>query len=41
MNSWTPGIAVTAIGPYALPEAGPFITLLHEIFGAAPLQDVG
>lgn len=41
MNSWTPGIAVTAIGPYALPEAGPFITLLHEAFGAEPLRDVG
>ena len=39
MNSWTPGIAVTAIGSHVLPEARPFITLLHEAYEAEPARE--
>lgn len=36
MNSWTPGIPVTAIGSKVIPEARPFISLLHEACEAEP-----
>nr|WP_300313205.1 aminotransferase class IV family protein [Halomonas sp.] len=36
MNSWTPGIAVTAIGMHDIAEATPFIRLLHEAYEAEP-----
>lgn len=36
MNSWTPGISVTAIGSSVIPEAKPFISWLHEAYGAEP-----
>lgn len=38
LNSWTPGIAVTAIGCHALDEARPFIELLHKAYGAEPAE---
>ena len=34
MNSWTPGIAVTAIDSTAFAEATPFINLLHNAYQA-------
>lgn len=37
MNSWTPGIAVTAIGDAALPAAPEFQALLHRAYQAEPL----
>lgn len=36
MNSWTPGIAVTAIDSTAFAEATPFINLLHKAYQAEP-----
>lgn len=36
MNSWTPGIEVTAIGAVELPPAGGFIELLHRARAAEP-----
>lgn len=36
MNSWTPGIAVTAIASTVIAEAKPFISLLHAAFEAEP-----
>lgn len=36
MNSWTPGIPVTAMASHALDEARPFIELLHEAYKAEP-----
>ncbi|APF39222.1 aminotransferase class IV (plasmid) [Chelatococcus daeguensis] len=39
MNSWTPGIAVTAIGSNVLPEARPFIALLHDAYEAEPARE--
>ncbi|WP_339650291.1 aminotransferase class IV family protein [Halopseudomonas pelagia] len=36
MNSWTPGIAVTAIAATVFAEAAPFISLLHEAYEAEP-----
>ncbi|KAF0807079.1 hypothetical protein A6D6_01078 [Alcanivorax xiamenensis] len=36
MNSWTPGIAVTAIGGNTIPEAESFIRLLHRCYEAEP-----
>ena len=36
MNSWTPGIAVTAIASTAFAEAKPFISLLHKAYQAEP-----
>lgn len=36
MNSWTPGVAVVAIGPTTIPEAKPFMDLLREAFDAEP-----
>lgn len=37
MNSWTPGIAVTAIGDTLLPTAPEFQALLHRAYEAEPL----
>ncbi|OEC36145.1 Branched-chain amino acid aminotransferase/4-amino-4-deoxychorismate lyase [Pseudomonas cuatrocienegasensis] len=36
MNSWTPGIAVTAIASHTIDEARPFIELLHKAYEAEP-----
>lgn len=36
MNSWTPGVAVTAIGPTGIPEARPFLDLLRAACNAEP-----
>lgn len=36
MNSWTPGIAVSAIGSHAFAVARPFMALLHEAYEAEP-----
>lgn len=36
MNSWTPGIPVTAIAAHTLAEARPFIELLHKAHEAEP-----
>lgn len=36
MNSWTPGIAVTAIGSHTLGESKPFMALLHDAYQAEP-----
>lgn len=36
MNSWTPGIPVTAIAAHTLDEAEPFIELLHKTHEAEP-----
>ncbi|AQU81522.1 MULTISPECIES: aminotransferase class IV family protein [unclassified Halomonas] len=36
MNSWTPGIPVTAIASNVIEEAKPFINLLHEAYQAEP-----
>ncbi|MDH1730232.1 aminotransferase class IV family protein [Pseudomonas chengduensis] len=36
MNSWTPGIPVTAIAAHTLDEARPFIELLHKAHEAEP-----
>lgn len=36
MNSWTPGIAVAAIGSNTISEAKPFISLLHHAYEAEP-----
>ena len=36
MNSWTPGVAVTAIGPAALPHADGFMALLRRARDAEP-----
>ena len=36
MNSWTPGIAVTAIATTAFAEITPFISLLHKAYQAEP-----
>lgn len=36
MNSWTPGIAVTALGAHALAEAAPFMALLNKACDAEP-----
>jgi branched-subunit amino acid aminotransferase/4-amino-4-deoxychorismate lyase len=38
MNSWTPGIAVTAIASNVIPDAKPFLTLLHEAHEAEPAE---
>ncbi|MEV0438773.1 aminotransferase class IV family protein [Streptomyces spectabilis] len=37
MNSWTPGIPVHRIGSTPLPEAPPFLDLLHKAYEAEPL----
>ncbi|MFB4319838.1 aminotransferase class IV family protein [Actinomadura sp. 21ATH] len=37
MNSWTPGIAVRAIGDRSLPEAPSFLDLLHRAYRSEPL----
>lgn len=36
MNSWTPGIAVTAIGSSTLPEAQEFMDVLRKAYSAEP-----
>ncbi|MFG2005357.1 aminotransferase class IV family protein [Spirillospora sp. NPDC048911] len=38
MNSWTPGVPVRRIGTVPLPEAGPFVALLHKAYQAEPLS---
>lgn len=37
MNSWTPGVAVTGIGPHDLPPAPQFVAQLHQAYQAEPL----
>lgn len=37
MNSWTPAVAVRRIGTVSLPEAPPFVELLHHAYQAEPL----
>ncbi len=37
MNSWTPGVAVRRIGSVSLPEARPFLELLHRAYLAEEL----
>lgn len=37
MNSWTPGVAVHRIGAVPLPDANPFVELLHQAYQAEPL----
>lgn len=36
MNSWTPGVAVTAFGRFSVPEAPAFMEVLHRAFEAEP-----
>lgn len=36
MNSWTPGVAVNAIGPNAIEQSKPFMDLLHNAYQAEP-----
>ncbi|MGW0201908.1 aminotransferase class IV family protein [Nonomuraea sp. NPDC003201] len=36
MNSWTPGVPVHRIGSVPLPEAEPFVRLLHRAYRAEP-----
>jgi branched-subunit amino acid aminotransferase/4-amino-4-deoxychorismate lyase len=38
MNSWTPGIPVTAIASDAIGESKPFMHLLHEAYKAEPAR---
>jgi len=38
MNSWTPGIPITAIASNTLEEKKPFINLLHEAYEAEPVN---
>ncbi len=40
MNSWTPGIAVNAIGSTAIPQAKTFVDLLHRAHAAEPAETV-
>ncbi|MDX1202167.1 aminotransferase class IV [Sinorhizobium medicae] len=40
MNSWTPGVPVTTIGQVVLPEAKPFIELLHKAYIAEPALSI-
>lgn len=40
LNSWTPGIAVNAIGSTAIPDAEAFIGLLHRAHAAEPAARV-
>ncbi len=40
MNSWTPGIAVSAIGSRTFPEARAFMDLLHRAHAAEPAEAV-
>lgn len=37
MNSWSPGIGVSRIGPVEFPEAPEFLDLLHSAYAAEPL----
>lgn len=37
MNSWTPGISISRIGPVLLPDAPAFLELLHRAYLAEPL----
>ena len=36
MNSWTPGVPVTAIGPDSIPQSRHFMDLLHSAYQAEP-----
>lgn len=38
MNSWTPGVAVTAIATQVIPEASAFIRLLHQACEVEPAR---
>ncbi|WP_197911722.1 aminotransferase class IV [Kineobactrum salinum] len=40
MNSWTPGIPVTAIAENVIAQAKPFISLLHEAYQAEPASSL-
>lgn len=40
MNSWTPGISVTAIADNTFAQAAPFIEVLHQAFEAEPTLPV-
>lgn len=37
MNSWSPGLTVTAFGPIAVPEAPAFMNVLRAAFEAEPV----
>lgn len=37
MNSWTPGVALKRIGCESLPDASPFVELLHRAYRNEPL----
>lgn len=37
MNSWWPGLTVTAFGPIAVPEAPAFMKVLRAAFEAEPV----
>ncbi len=41
MNSWTPGVTITAIGSNIFPEAKQFMDLLHEAYQAEPAMHAG
>lgn len=40
MNSWTPGVAISAIGGTDLPVSTAFVSLLHQAYQAEPALDV-
>ncbi|MCD1585073.1 aminotransferase class IV family protein [Halomonas sp. IOP_14] len=40
MNSWTPGVMITAIGSNIVPEANQFMDVLHEAYQAEPAMIV-
>ena len=37
MNSWTPGVPVRRIGSVQIPEASPFVEMLHRAYRSEPL----
>jgi branched-subunit amino acid aminotransferase/4-amino-4-deoxychorismate lyase len=40
MNSWTPGVTVSAVGEQAIPHSTEFMTLLHEALAAEPASPI-
>lgn len=41
MNSWTPGIPITAIASNPIAEAKSFVSLLHKAYEAEPAGFLG
>jgi hypothetical protein len=39
MNSWSPGIPVSRIGPVEFPSSPAFADLLHQAYAEEPLTD--